>query len=199
MKEGKLSMSFRKNNLINYIIWLLVLIMCVIVILLKPSNSMKNTVLTELSDINTQIEKQKNNVEYKSPLSNNIDLEKEEETAIERLKSAFTGLLGGIHSNQEYVAQKNKYQSILGKELEQTLYRHGYNNESDVWSVKRNEATIIGFSDVSNKNKAKLCVITIYTQGNLDTKISYMYNIDYDLENQQVLDYSEQSLDVQNN
>lgn len=191
-------MSLRKNNLITYIIWLLVLVMGVMAIFLKPSNSMKNAVLTELSDTNTQIEKQKNNVENKS-LSDDIDLEKEEKTAIERLKSAFTGLLGGIHSNQEYVAQKNKYQSILGKELEQTLYRHGYNNESDVWSVKRNEATIIGFSDVSDKNKAKLCVITIYTQGKLDTKISYMYNIDYDLENQRVLDYSEQSLDVQNN
>lgn len=198
MKEGNLNMSFRKNDLIIYIIWLLVLVMCVMAILLKPSNSMKNTVLTELSDTNTQIEKQKNNVENKS-LSDDIDLEKEEKTAIERLKSAFTGLLGGIHSNQEYMTQKNKYQSILGKDLEQTLYRHGYNNESDVWSVKRNKDTIIGFSDVSDKNKAKLCVITIYTQGKLDTKISYMYNIDYDLENQRVLDYSEQSLDVQNN
>ena len=71
---------------------------------------------------------------------------------------------------------------------------HGYNTESKKWVVNRNDSTIVGFDDITNKSDSVLYVTTTYEQGTTNQKIKYMYKIHYDLENYKVLSYKELSL-----
>lgn len=182
------------NKYAGLFLWSLVAVLALIVIAFKPDNSKVIDLKNQIVKINSEIEYKKDQTELESPLKNNFNLEKSKRETTNKLTFAFTQLLGGIHDNSSYEKQKKELQNILGTDLENVVYMHGYNTESKKWVVNKNDSTIVGFDDITNKSDSVLYITTTYEQGTTNQKIKYMYKIHYDLENYKVLSYKELSL-----
>ena len=182
------------NKYAGLFLWSLVAVLVLIVIAFKPDNSEVMDLKNQIVKLNSEIEYKKDQAELESPLKNNFNPEKSKQETTNKLTFAFAQLLGGIHDNSSYEKQKKELQNILGTDLENIVYMHGYNTESKKWVVNKNDSTIVGFDDITNKSDSVLYVTTTYEQGTTNQKIKYMYKIHYDLENYKVLSYKELSL-----
>lgn len=182
------------NKQFNYVLLSLTILFIAISVIVKPNYTYKNKLKNEIKITNQKIKEQKHQVALTSPLKNNFDLQNAKQKANDNLYQSFTTLLGGIHDDTAYNAAKSNLQKTLGKDLENVLFMRGKNTESKKWVINKNDSTVVGFSNVSNKYDSIIYVVTTFEQGTDNQKIKYMYKLHYNLVNQKVLSYSEKNL-----
>lgn len=195
-------MSGNTKPYAGWIVWGIAGLLSLMAFISKPSYTANTAAKQQLEVANFKIKKEVQLAEMQSPLTGNFDLTGKQKEATDRLTGAFTGILGGIHSKNEWDKNKANYQQVLGTKLTNELYLKAVDEPAlnavkqhkseNHWPISKNESTIVTFGDISNRHRVDVTVLTTYTKDKV--RIPNMYRISYDLDSQKVLSYTSQYL-----
>lgn len=179
---------------VGFILWGCALLLGVIAIANRPQKAKLIQAQEQVVKLSKDYQEQKKEYLANTPLKDNFDLVKAQSEASESLSIAFKTGLGEIHNNDDWKAQKGHISSALGNKLTDALYHHAYNAESKKYVIDKNTQTLVAFRDIANRHNAIINVIVKYDLVGGESA-SYLYRINYDLVNHQVLRYAEESFE----
>ncbi len=165
---------------------------CILVLALLPSDNNLNAAREQLASADKKVSKQKKTKQ--ATLKAIDDLSKEESIAQERLEKAFEQIYGGIQTKEELKKNKAEIKKVLGSELATEAWEDTYSEYGDKFFVKKNIATKVGFQTGTGKTRKVLVMVTYKFEA--PRKYTKLFDLDYDLEKQQIASYTTASLSV---
>lgn len=165
---------------------------CILVLALLPSDNNLNAAREQLASADKKVSKQKKTKQ--ATLKAIDDLSKEESIAQERLEKAFEQIYGGIQTKEELKKNKAEIKKVLGSELATEAWEDTYSEYGDKFFVKKNIATKVGFQTGTGKTRKVLVMVTYKFEA--PRKYTKLFELDYDLEKQQIASYTTASLSV---
>lgn len=177
-------------------LWTIAIITMVTAILNQPSNKELIKSRNELATVREELLEANNrhNAVARSTTQTDFNLRKVEQKTSKELSDAFSALLGGIHSDEEYQHKLPSLQKTLGKKLTDNLYHLGYNNESKIYVIDKPADVLVGFQNINNKHDSVVTVTTKYFLKN-NLPVVYVYKLHYDFIKGKVLSFDQTNLE----
>lgn len=161
---------------------------CLTAFLLFPSKKGLDHSKDELVAVKNELKTKKEVVKQDFPVSGDFDLIKTETEAQKRLTEAFSVAYGGLHSKEDLEQHKTMIQKYLGKKLAQEVLLDSYNQ--DDFFLEKNIGTQVGIENVTNKRECNVLAVVTYQMKDGGNTYSKIYELKYDLTDQNVLSYT---------
>lgn len=195
----------KKRTVVVTIILSLVTVLSMFVVyktIPDPRSNQTNTLNRQIKTIDYQVKKTDSTSEIKgSPFANGeINLPKMEQTAQEKLTKAFTNYYGGSSNTKKLKLNAVKDQDILGKPLQNHLLNMTSLLKDDgtpYLLAKKNIKTLIGFQNVNESMLHATAIVYVeYLPTGSKTNAKHVFYLNYDLKNNQVLNYTDHDINV---
>lgn len=172
----------------NTLLWIIA-IMCVIATALSiPSQKQLNHYKNQLRITNNQINEAEQHEADKLSINDSFNYYSAEITASKKLQEGLSKVVGGIHSNDDWNANKTQIEEELGPKLAKQLKTYSVDPNTKEWLFKENNGVEIGYGKVKANNQVPvIAVVSFKTMDNQSAV--YLIKMNYDLQNEKVLNY----------
>ncbi|MBB1095478.1 hypothetical protein LTY36_07895 [Limosilactobacillus agrestis] len=172
----------------NILLWIIAILCVIATVLSIPSQKQLNYYKDQLRITNNQINKVEQHEANKLSINDSFNYYSAEITASKKLQEGLSKVVGGIHSNDDWNANKAQIEEDLGPKLAEQLKVYNVDPNTKEWLLKENNGVEIGYGKVKVNNQVPvIAVVSFKTMDNQSAV--YLIKMNYDLKNEKVLNY----------
>lgn len=180
-------MEMRKMSS-NILLWIIAILCVIATVLSIPSQKQLNYYKDQLRITNNQINKVEQHEANKLSINDSFNYYSAEITASKKLQEGLSKVVGGIHSNDDWNANKTQIEEDLGPKLAEQLKVYNIDPNTKEWLFKENNGVEIGYGKVKVNNQVPvIAVVSFKTMDNQSAV--YLIKMNYDLKNEKILNY----------
>lgn len=176
----------------NILLWIIAILCVIATVLSIPSQKQLNYYKDQLRITNNQINKVEQNEANKLSINDSFNYYSAEITASKKLQEGLSKVVGGIHSNDDWNANKAQIEEDLGPKLAEQLKVYNVDPNTKEWLFKENNGVEIGYGKVKVNNQVPVIAVASFKTmfKTMDNQSAvYLIKMNYDLKNEKVLNY----------
>ena len=176
----------------NILLWIIAILCVIATVLSIPSQKQLNYYKDQLRITNNQINKVEQNEANKLSINDSFNYYSAEITASKKLQEGLSKVVGGIHSNDDWNANKTQIEEDLGPKLAEQLKVYNVDPNTKEWLFKENNGVEIGYGKVKVNNQVPVIAVASFKTmfKTMDNQSAvYLIKMNYDLKNEKVLNY----------
>lgn len=178
-----------QKNGYQWMLWALASVLVVGVGVTWPSHKQLNHVQNQVAAVKKQELHVTHTAKISSPVNEKFDVLAAEQTATKKLQQSFSLMLGEIQSQDNFKQQQKALTDVLGKRLVTRLVDMNNLEGSGSWQAYTGSPTVtVSFKDADDQYVVPV-VVTVSAAGPDDRKANLVFNLTYDLRQQQVRNY----------
>ena len=172
----------------NILLWIIAILCVIATVLSIPSQKQLNYYKDQLRITNNRINKVEQNEVNKLSINDSFNYYSAEITASKKLQEGLSKVVGGIHSNDDWNANKTQIEEDLGPKLAEQLKVYNVDPNTKEWLFKENNGVEIGYGKVKVNNQVPVTAVVSFKTMDNQSAV-YLIKMNYDLQNEKVLNY----------
>lgn len=172
----------------NILLWIIAILCIITTVLSIPSQKQLNYYKDQLKITNNQINKVEQHEANKLSINDSFNYHSAEITASKKLQEGLSMIVGGLHSNDDWNANKAQIEEDLGPKLAEQLKVYNVDPNTKEWLFKENNGVEIGYGKVKTNNQVPVIAVVSFKTNDNQSAV-YLIRMNYDLQNGKVLNY----------